>query len=447
MRQDRRQFLLRLAAAAAAAGALPRTGLAASPAQPDVVVIGAGAAGLTAARALQAAGLPTLVLEARDRIGGRALTDTSSVGVPWDRGGSWLHASAVNPWVAIARTAGFETLADELPRHIYDGTRRLDEREADPLRRLSERIHDEIATAGRRGLDIPAEAALSQATRDDPWYPMAEASVTAWEGTEPANFSALDQFQFVERGADLLIPKGYGALLATYARDVEARLGTPVSRVRWRCNGVTVDTPSGSVDARAVIVAVPSPVVAGGALVFAPALPEQILQAHHDLPLGVMNKVALRFRKNVFPTQSNEFMRQRRADRRGMSFMTRLWGGNVCVGMYAGAFAQELEAAGEAAAIDHALGELRAMLGSSLQREFDRGAATAWLTDPWSRGAYSHCVPGRYGARALLAQPVGGRVFFAGEHTEQSAYGTVHGAHLSGLRAAGQVQLSLRRPA
>ena len=444
MRMDRRQLLFRLAAAAAA-GTLPRASLAAAPAQPDVVVIGAGAAGLTAARALQATGLATLVLEARDRIGGRALTDTSSVGVAWDRGASWLHASAVNPFVAIAREAGFETLADELPRHIHDGARRLDEREAGVPRRLGERMHEEIAAAGRRGLDIPAEAALSQATRDDPWYPMVEASATSWEGTEPSNFSALDQYQFVERGADLLVPRGYGALLAAYARDVEVRTRTPVSRVRWRSGGVTVDTPSGSIEARAVIVAVPSAVVADGALVFAPALPARVLQAHHDLPLGLMDKVALRFRKNVFPTQPNEFMRLKRADRRGMSFMTRLWGSNVCVGMYAGAFAQELEAAGEAAAIDHALGELKAMLGSSLQREFDRGAATAWRGDPWSRGAYSHCVPGRYGARALLAQPVGGRVFFAGEHTEQSAYGTVHGAHLSGLRAARQAQSSLRR--
>jgi monoamine oxidase len=444
MRMDRRQLLIRLAATAAV-GALPRRALAAARGPLDVVVIGAGAAGLTAARSLQAAGFATLVLEARDRIGGRALTDTDSVGVAWDRGCSWLHASTVNPFVAIARDAGFDTLVDELPRHVYDGTRRLDEREAGALRRLGERLHEEIATAGRRGLDIPAESALSRATRDDPWFPMAEASATAWEGTEPANFSALDQFQFVERGADLLIPKGYGTLLAAWAHDVEVRLRTPVSRVRWRNSGVTVETPAGDVEARAVVVAVPSAVIADGALVFSPALPERILQAHHDLPLGLMNKVALRFRRNVFPTQPNEFIRLKRADRRGMSFMTRLWGSNVCVGMHAGAFAQELEAAGEAAAIDYALGELKAMLGTGLQRDFDRGAATAWRADPWSRGAYSHCVPGRYGARALLTQPVGDRVFLAGEHTEQSAYGTLHGAHMSGLRAARQVSSRLRR--
>ena len=103
------------------------------------------------------------------------------------------------------------------------------------------------------------------------------------------------------------------------------------------------------------------------------------------------------------------------------------------------------KAAGEAAAIDHGLGELAQMLGNDVKRLFDRGAATAWAADPFSRGAYSHCLPGRYGARELLTRPVGERIVFAGEHTEQAAYGTLHGAHLSGLRAARQVVELLRR--
>jgi monoamine oxidase len=80
------------------------------------------------------------------------------------------------------------------------------------------------------------------------------------------------------------------------------------------------------------------------------------------------------------------------------------------------------------------------MLGGDVRKQFDRGAATAWASDPFARGAYSHCVPGRYGARAVLKRPVGGRLVFAGEHTEQSAYGTLHGAHLSGIRAAAEAR-------
>jgi monoamine oxidase len=269
---------------------------------------------------------------------------------------------------------------------------------------------------------------------------MAMAGMTAWEGIEPANFSALDQFHFVEQGDDMLVAKGYGALLAHYAKDVPVRLRTPVTRIRWGARGVTAETPSGALHARIAIVALPSPVVAAGAVVFSPHLPVEVLQAHHDLPLGLMNKVALRFKRNVFPSERTEFWRLRRDDGRGMSYLTRLWDSNVCVGMSAGRLAHELEAAGEAAAIEHALGELTAMLGSDLRRQFDRGAATAWAGDPYARGSYSHCLPGRFGARAVLMRPVGGRLVFAGEHTEQSAYGTLHGAHLSGLRAAAEAR-------
>jgi monoamine oxidase len=430
---NRRQLLKGMVAAALGSGYAGR--LAAQAATPDVVVIGAGGAGLTAAKELLRTGASVLVLEARDRVGGRAYTDTS-LGPPWDRGCSWLHASEVNPFVRYAREQGFEPFVDEHPRHLYRDTRRLSGAETAGYRAVNERIERELGEAGRRGLDIPAEAALTQATLADPWYPMAMAGMTAWEGIEPANFSALDQFYFVEQGDDMLVSKGYGALLAHYARDVPVRLRTPATRIRWGARGVAVETPSGALNARIAIVALPSPVIAAGAVIFSPYLPVEVLQAHHDLPLGLMNKVALRFKRNVFPAERTEFWRLRRDDGRGMSYLTRLWDSNVCIGMSAGRLAHELETAGEAAAIEHALGELTAMLGGDLRRQFDRGAATAWAADPYARGSYSHCLPGRFGARAILTRPVGGRLVFAGEHTEQSAYGTLHGAHLSGLRAA-----------
>ncbi|MBX3703372.1 MAG: FAD-dependent oxidoreductase [Steroidobacteraceae bacterium] len=434
---NRRQLLQGMVAAALSGGYAAR--LAAQAATPDVVVIGAGGAGLTAAKELLRSGRTVLVLEARDRIGGRAFTDTS-LGAPWDRGCSWLHASEVNPLVRYAREQGFEPYVDRYPRHMYRGTERMGGAETAGYRALNERIERELADAGRRGLDIPAESALTQATLADPWYPMAMAGLTAWEGIEPANFSALDQFHFVEQGEDMLVARGYGALLAHYAKDVPVRLRTPVGRIRWNARGVAVETPSGTLNARVAIVALPSSVIAAGAVVFAPHLPAHVLQAHHDLPLGLMNKVALRFRRNVFPSERAEFWRLRRDDGRGMNYLTRLAGSNVCVGAAAGALAHELEAAGEAAMIEHALGELASMLGGEVRRHFDRGAATAWSADPFARGSYSHCLPGRFGARAVLTRPVGGRLVFAGEHTEQSAYGTLHGAHLSGLRAAAEAR-------
>lgn len=403
----------------------------------DVLVIGAGGAGLTAAKELMKSGISVLVLEARDRIGGRAFTDTS-LGVAWDRGCSWLHASKVNPWVSYARQNGFDLTVDQLIPRIYDGAKRLGGAETGGLFALGGRMRLELEDAGRRGLDVPAAAAFTQATLADPWYPMAQDGITSWEGTEPGNYSVLDSYQFVEDGDNFFIPRGYGALLAHYAKDVDVRLGSPVSRIRWNARSVTADTRAGAVTARVAIVALPSPVIASGAVNFAPDLPAEVLQAHHDLPLGLMNKVALKFKRNVFPSERMERAALKRSDNRGMEYLLRLWDSHLCIGMSAGRLAFELEAAGEAAAIDHALAELTTMFGGEVRQQFDRGVATAWASDPYARGSYSHCLPGRYGARAVLTYPVGERIVFAGEHTEQSAYGTLHGAHLSGIRAAAE---------
>jgi monoamine oxidase len=267
---------------------------------------------------------------------------------------------------------------------------------------------------------------------------MAMDELTAWEGVEPANFSALDAWQYADDGEDLMVPRGYGTLLAHYAKGVDVRLRTPVTRIRWGGRGVAAETGAGTVTARVAVVALPSAAIAEGSVVFTPHLPLGVLQAHHDLPLGILEKVGLRFRKNVFPAEATEFLRLRREGGGSLAYMTRSFGSNACIAFAPGRVARELEAAGEAAAIEHALDGLVAMLGGEVRKQFDEGAATAWAADPYARGAYSYCVPGRFGARALLARPVGGRIVFAGEHTEPSAYGTLHGAHLSGIRAAAE---------
>ena len=441
---NRRQLLQGIGAGALLGGL--RVAWGAAAAAPEVLVIGAGGAGLVAAKELMKSGVATIVLEARDRIGGRAFTDTS-LGVPWDRGCSWLHSPNVNPWVDYARRNDFELVPDASARHTYDGSRRMSDRETAGYRAVGERMGRELDDAARRGLDIPAAQSFTQATLADPWYAMAESDLTGWEGIEPANFSALDSANYVEDGDDLMIPRGYGTLLAHYAKDVEVKLSTPVTRIRWNAAGVSAETRGGTVGARVAIVALPSTVIADGAVIFTPNLPVEVLQAHHDLPLGLLDKIALKFKRNVFPSERTEFLQLRRADGRSLNFLTRHWDSNVGVAFAGGRYARELEGAGEAGAIEQALVELSAMLGGDVRKHFDRGAATAWAADPWARGSYSHCLPGRFGARALLTRSVGDRLVFAGEHTEQKAYGTLHGAYLSGVRAAAEAKRLLGRAA
>ena len=269
--------------------------------------------------------------------------------------------------------------------------------------------------------------------------------LTGWEGIEPANYSVLDSHHYQDDGEDYVIARGYGTLLAHYAKGIDVKLRTPVTRIRWGGSGVVAESASGAVNARVAVVALPSAAIAEGSVIFSPHLPVEVLQAHHDLPLGILEKIALRFKRNVFPSEATEFLRMKRSDGRGLGYLTRAGGGNVAVAFAPGRLARDLEARGEAAAIELALGELAAMLGGDVRKHFDKGGATAWASDPYSRGAYSYCVPGRFGARAVLTRHVGRRIVFAGEHTEQGAYGTLHGAYLSGVRAAAEARRLLGR--
>lgn len=433
---QRRRLLLAIGTSAAAL-AVPR-GARAQAAGPEVAVIGAGAAGIIAARRLKAAGSRVIVLEARDRVGGRAWTDTSSVGVAWDRGCGRLRASAANPWVEYARLNGFDLQATAPERVALDGLKSPGGADTAAWHALRDRLQAELEQAGRRGLDLAAEAALTRKTREDAWYPMAVAELAARHGVEPSSFSTLDYQRDRADGAEYDVEKGCGALVANAAREVDVRLRTPVTRIRWGSRGVTLDTPAGALAARVVIVAVPPSQLVQGSLGFAPFLPVEVLEAHHHLPLGLINHVALRFKRNVLPSEAAQTFRLRRNNLRGLSYATRVGGGSVFSASAGGVLAHELEAAGEPATVDFALAELVQILGGDARRHFDRGAATAWAADPYSRGSRSHCLPGRFGAREMLSRPVGGRIVFAGEHTEQAAHGTLHGAYMSGLRAARQ---------
>lgn len=435
----RRSFIGR-AAALAALG--PLSGLPAVAGR-RVAVIGAGGAGLAAARTLGAAGVEVRLLEARLRIGGRAWTDTDTLGVAVDRGCSWLHSSAVNPLVAVAQQLEIPTFVDEQRLQLRDRKGPLDEATHRELRALAERAWAELEMAGERGLDIPASSALSAQTKNDPLFPIVAAGMRSWEGVELEHYSTLDSYHFVEKGPDLVVPTGLGALLRRWSGNQAVELGTAVRRVDWSGSGVRLDTNRGVIRADAVVVTVPTTILQRASLVFAPELPIGTLQAIHDLPLGLMEKVGLLLAEGTLPTRADETVMLAMAAPEAFTFRTRLWGSNAVLGYTSGTYAHALVTEGEQALLAAATEQLVALFGADLRGHIERSMATRWAVDSWSLGAYSHCVPGRFGARARLTEPVGERIFFAGEHTEQSAYGTLHGAWSSGQRAAAQVLASM----
>jgi monoamine oxidase len=413
----------------------------------DVVVIGAGLAGLGAATTLCEAGRSVLVLEAADRIGGRAWTThpTQLGGVWFDMGAVWLHSAEINPLVPIARASGDVLLrSDELRvERTFVGEREATAEEYADYASAWQRFEDKAAAILRTRDDVPL-AAVAQAMPDDPWA----LTVETWEGpiiccASADEFSARDWMRNLLSGSNLVPQGGIGAFVARrLGEGLDIRLRTPATRVVWGGPGVAVETPDGTVTARSAIVTVSTGVLAAEAIRFDPPLPSETRAAIHALPMGLAMKVALRATgpdRLDLPLHCSVDHQVQRSGEPAMGFQCWPYRRDYVQGWVGGPVAWELARAGEAAAVDFALGQLRALFGGRVDRLFADGQrlVTRWDADPFVRGVYSFVRPGDYDARTVLAQPLaGGRLLFAGEACHVGMAGTVAGSWISGQDAA-----------
>ncbi|MCO6415935.1 FAD-dependent oxidoreductase [Siccirubricoccus sp. KC 17139] len=411
----------------------------------DVPVVGAGAAGIAAARRLRARGRSCLVLEAGSRVGGRAWTDAAGL----DLGASWLHVAEVNPLTALARELGF-TLHD-------DGRRRRDLLLAEGGRPATAADRAALEAAGDAWEAAVAARAAQREKQGGPDIPLGEApprggrwdaTVDHWfgaiiNGIESRRSSLIDYVATVLDGQNLQVKEGIGTLLTRLAEGLPIRLGT---RVRRLSAGITADTETGCVQGRAAIVTLGTGVLP--ALAFDPPLPAAVTQAIAGLPLAPVLKVALRaagqerFRLPPFARLGRMV---EGPDDRPCSWMLWPFGRPWAVAYLGGSLAESLPDAVSAEAAARA--ELARYFGAAaVARAFPDPATVAhWPADPLFRGSYSYARVGAAGARAVLAEaaPMGGRLRFAGEACHTRYAGTVGGAWESGEAAAEAIHVAL----
>ena len=409
----------------------------------DVVVIGAGAAGLAAARRLQESGASFRLLEAKPHIGGRAVTDSVTLGAPIDLGAHWLHSPALNP---------LSPLADRYLFHVKHGPE--DFRVAVDGVILSDAEHDacfdyvddcfgKIANIGGGDRDCPVSELFPFRGK---WHDFFEANFVAKQGVPAAQSSALDFARYVWEGDDWPVLDGLGALIARHAQGIEVALQSPATRIAWdRQAGIAVETPRGTLEARCAIVAVSTGVLAGESIHFTPSLPDWKRHAIDCLPMGSCNKVALGFTRNPFGDLDSVMLMPDLGPEQSVEFVVREGGRNIVTAMINGPFAKALAAEGARATADYALTQLAAIFGSDVKAcVTDRLVFADWDHDPWVAGCYAAARPECHAARAELARPIENRLFFAGEATHDRYMGDVHGAHLSGEAAADAALRALR---
>ena len=408
------------------------------PSSIDIAIIGAGAAGLGAAHALQGRGVSCIVLEARDRIGGRAHTIMASPDVTFDLGCGWLHSADRNAFVAIAEQLSFTIDKSRPPwrDQAYEAAFPREER-AEFIGAL-EAFFTRTAEAAARGHDAPASDYLEPGNR---WNGMIDAICTYLNGCELEQMSLLDFEAYADTEVNWRIRRGYGALVAAYGAGLPIALNCNVTLIDHGDTRIRLTTSQGTLTADKVIVTVPTNLIADEAIRFRPPLPAKV-EAAAGLPLGLDNKVTLALDGwEHLPKDSG--MRGRSHTARVGSFQLRPFGQPCIEGFYGGSFAREIEAAGAGALAAQAIDDVVALLGHDIRKSLKPLAESRWGADPLARGAYSHALPGHAGKRAVLAAPVDDRLFFAGEATPPDFFSTAHGARDSGERAAREALASL----
>jgi monoamine oxidase len=404
----------------------------------DVIVIGAGAAGLAAARRLATAPLSIRVLEARNRLGGRAWTLRDPAGLPIELGCGWLHSADENEWCIVASTLGFALDRTWPAWRTQWNDIGFPASDQDDYRAAAARFYDRLDAAGEAETDQPGDRFLEPGCR---WNCLINATSTYINGVELDQVSARDFWRYRDTGVNWRVVEGYGTLVAACGAGLDIALDCPAETIDHGSRLIRIETPRGELRARAVIVTVPTNVLAAGTPRFVPELPAKIAAAE-ALPLGLADKLYLRLDgADAFPRDSHLYGAVDRI--RTGSYYLRPLGRPLVEGYFGGALARDLEQEGEAAFASFAIDQLASLLGNDIRERLHPIAASAWARDPHARGSYSHAKPGEADARPVLAAPVDQRLFFAGEACSSEDFSTAHGAYRSGVSAAEQVIAAL----
>lgn len=427
----------RLFLAGAGAAALPLwNSRLAGAAETDVAIVGAGAAGIAAARRVQALGRRAVLLEATGRIGGRCFTESESFGVPFDAGAHWLRGPDRNPVAKLAIGTGLDLYPAPPGQKMRIGRRNARESELEQYLSVMVRARRAVEDAARGKADIAAAQAMPKDLGE--WQPSVEFFLGAFTfGRDFGALSVMDVARASERDTDAYCRQGFGALLAKLAQGLDVKLATPVTRIASQPRGFyTLETAQGAIQARAVIVTVSTDLLAEGKLAFSMGTPKRHMEAASRLPLGHYERIALEIPGNPAGLARDDLVFEKADGKSTAALLANVSGSDLSYVDVAGSFGRELAAKGPREMTAFAAEWLEKLFGADVKKAIQRSKATQWSLSPYALGSLSAAAPGGQPMRRVLMEPIFDRVFYAGEAAHETLYGTVGGAWESGERAA-----------
>ena len=431
----------------------------------DVIVVGAGSAGIAAARAVQTAKRSVLVLEAQDHIGGRCRSDTTTFPIPFDFGAQFAgQATSLNNFLyPLMRQLGIKLIPGEkVPRFFFD---RVTGALADPSEFYATfaAVDGALLSAGLLMTTGAPDASALQVTtaagvQNAPYVDLAyQFLLGAIDGGSPATQSTLDLYNvtqylpavFVFPPKDsFFVPSGYGAFIARVAKGLSIQTSSPVESIDYSGNHVTVKTATGQTfTAKAAIVTSSINVIKAGVISFTPELPPKHMAALSGLTMGHAWKGMLQFRGTPFDGRlgvqpGRMFTTLALVNGDSAQFIGNYFAqeypnaGTYLMVIAEGALGISLEKMGPANAGKTLCAQLEAPFPGITAAWTGQILTSNWLSNPYTRGCISYATPGHAAARVQLAQPVAKKVWFAGEGISVHSHSLVNGAWATGTDAA-----------
>ena len=412
-----------------------------------IIVIGAGLAGLVAAKTLQAQGHEVLVLEARDRIGGRISTSTKWPDMPLDLGATWIHGVKGNPLTQLAQSLQVKQIATSYDSSITYNTagKALSSAEDASLEKVRKQVLNAIKQAQNQASDRSIRAAIeplftqaSPATQRLINFILSGNIEQEYAGSAAELSAYWYDASKAFAGQDALFAKGFHVITDYLAQGLSIKLGQAVQTIHWQSQPLRVITQHGEFKADQVLVTLPLGVLQAKRVQFLPDLPNSKQTAIAKLGMGVLNKCYLRFNKVFWPTDVDwlEYIPSEHGKwTEWVSFM-RSAKLPILLGFNAAERGKAIEAWTDQQIVSSAMQTLRTLYGTAIPDPVDY-QITRWASDPFALGSYSYNAVGSTPSmRKELAKPLANTVFFAGEASETNYFSTAHGAYLSGLRAA-----------